>query len=532
MRYVTTRSFLLILLLWAGITALDFNKAFHIDETFHLKAAQWIEHHPGRPMSGTVNWGMDPEPIHDFNQPPGFFYLVAATGHLFGYAEGPMHAMRSVFTLLALLCFHRLARYRAPRHALWLTALFALCPAFLVNQGLMTDVPLLLMMLLFFNFLLVPGRLPTGARYALAGLALAGAMFIKYSTLPLLLAFPLVMVLRREWRRLPLALVPVLLIVAWSIWNLQEYGQVHLLDRKPGDPSPRGIFVKILALLSAFGAVAPFTPAFLGALLPKRAGWLFPAWIIGIAAAVVFCIAAYTGAITETTSDQVLRLSFTLNGVLIVAYCVRHLPRSVDPRTADTWALALWAAGLAFFLVAFSPMMATRHVLLIVPPVLLLIAPALDHARLRVKALAVACTAVLGVLLTVSDKAYADFYRQQAPRVAGAMKARTAGTVWSLGHWGWQWYAEQAGMHTYAMRESRPEPGDILVIPEDYDAQVLAPGIQTEPIATWDGAPGADTFFCVEQFAGMYTSSFAKLPWSLSRSHHKIIRAYRVTAVY
>lgn len=531
MRPQAVRSILLILLLWAGITAIDFNKAFHIDDTFHLKAAQWIEHHPGHPMSGTVNWGMDPEPIYDFNQPPGFFYLVAITGHLFGYSEGPMHAMRSMFTLLALLFFHRLARYRVPRHALWLTALFAFCPAFMVNQGLMTDVPLLAMQLLFFNLLLVPGKLPTGTRHALAGLALAGAMFIKYTTAPLLLVFPLVIVLRREWRRLPFALIPVLLIVAWSLWNLHEYGHIHLFDRKPGDHSLRGIFVKTLALLCAIGAVAPFTPAFLRALVSKRAGWLFPTWMACITAAVVFCIAAYTGMITEIASDQVLRVAFTLNGILITAFCVRYLPRSLEPRTADTWALAAWAAGLAFFLAGFSPMMATRHVLLIIPPVLLLIAPALDHVGIREKALALASTAVLGVLLTVSDKAFAGFYRDHAPRIAREMKARTTGTVWSLGHWGWQWYSEQAGMATYAMKESRPEVGDILVIPEDYDVQDLPPGIVKVPIATWDGPPGADTFFCVEQFAGMYTSSYGKLPWSLSRSHHKIIKAYRVTAV-
>ena len=519
------------MVLWAAITAIDFNKAFHIDDTFHLKAAQWIEHHPAHPMSGTVNWGQDPEPIHDFNQPPGFFYLVAATGHLFGYSEGPMHMMRSLFSLLALLCFHRLARHRAPRHALWLTALFALCPAFMVNQGVMTDVPLLAMQLLFFNFLLVPGILPTGSRYALAGLTLAGALFIKYTVAPLLLVCPLVLVLRREWRRLPHTLIPVLLLVAWSLWNLQEFGHIHLLERKAGDPSLRGVFVRTLALLTAVGAVAPFTPVFLRALVPKRAGWLFPAWVAGIAAALAFSLCVYTGLIPEAGSDQALRVIFTLNGVLTTVYCVRYLPRSLAPTTADAWALAVWAAGLAFFLAGFSPMMATRHVLLIIPAVLLLIAPAMDTARFREKAIAVACTTTLGVLLTVSDKEFAGFYRDRAPQIAREMKARTTGTVWSLGHWGWQWYSEQAGMAIYAQDLSRPMVGDILVIPEDYDTQDLAPGIVKAPIATWDGPPGPATFLCVEQYAGMYTSSYGKLPWNLSVSHHKVIKAYRITAM-
>jgi hypothetical protein len=532
MRRLFHRSTLIILLLWAAITALDFSKAFHIDDTFHLKAAQWIEQHPGKPMSGKVNWGYDPEPIHDFNQPPGFFYLVALTGHLFGYTEGPMHLMRSLFTLLALFGFHRLARVRAPRHALWLTALFALCPAFMVNQGLMTDVPLLAMHLLFFNLLLVPGPMNAGPRYALAGLALSGAMLIKYTSVPLLLVFPLVLALKREWRWLPMTLIPVVFLAGWAAWNLHEFGSIHLLDRRAGDPSIRGIFVRSLALLTALGAVSPFAPAFLRAVIPGAVRWLLPAWITALVLSLVFVAGSYAGLIAEQHSDQVLRILFTLNGLLLVLYCARFLPRSLRASSTDTWAVVLWVLGLATFLALFSPMMATRHVLLLVPPLLLLIASALDAARLGEKVLAVASTAALGLLLTLSDKSYADFYRENAPRIAEEMKARTEGTVWSLGHWGWQWYAEQAGMVTYARTRSDVAVGDILVVPQDHDVQLLAKGLTKEAIASWDEAPGPATFFCVEQFAGMYTSSYGKLPWSLSRSHHKTILAYRVTGVH
>lgn len=525
------RSTLIILLLWAGITALDLNKAFHIDDTFHLKAAQWIEHHPATPMSGHVNWGYDPKPMHHFNQPPGFFYLVALTGHFFGYSELPMHMLRSLFTLLALVCFHRLARHHAPQQALWLTALFALCPAFMVNQGLMTDVPLLAMQLLFFNLLLVPGTMRIRTRYALAGLVLFGALFIKYTAAPLLLAFPLVLVLKREWRWLPMALIPVALLAAWSGWNLHEYGSIHMLDREGGDPSVRGIFVRTLALLTALGAVSPFTPLFLRALVPRRAPWLFPLWVGALVLALLFVAAAYLGLISEPASDQVLRILFTLNGVLVVAFCIRYLPGSLKLPTAGTWALVLWALGLALFLCLFSPTMATRHVLLVIPPVLLLIAPALAAARIREKALAVACTGALGLVLTISDKQFAGFYREEAPRIAQELRARTAGTIWNLGHWGWQWYAEDAGMPTLGQSNDHVQVGDILVIPVDYDAQLVDERLTVEPIARWSGAPGPATFFCVEQFAGMYTSSYEKLPWSLSRSHEKVIVAYQVTAV-
>ena len=195
------RAILLVLIIGLAVVALDFNKAFHIDDTFHLKAAQWIGQDPLHPMSGMVNWGSTPEPIHFANQPAGFFYLVAITGHLFGYSEAPMHAMRALFSLLAVFCFHRLVRERAPGQALWLTALFAFCPAFMVNQGLMTDVPLLALTLLHYRLLLAPVAMADGWRYFGAALALAAAVMIKYTALPWLLVFPLALLAlgQRRW---------------------------------------------------------------------------------------------------------------------------------------------------------------------------------------------------------------------------------------------------------------------------------------------------------------------------------------------
>ncbi len=530
MTAMSSRSLVTILLLWLGITALDYNKAFHIDDTFHLKAAQWLEQHPGAPLGGQVNWIADPEPMHHFNQPPGFFYLVALTARFTGFHEGPLHLMRSLFTLLALLCMYRLALHRAPRHALLLTALFALCPAYMVNQGLMTDVPLLAMVLLFAVFLLVPGRLPAGWRHVLAGLALSAALLIKYSALPMWVVFILWMVLRREWRYIATALIPVAALAIWSAINLHEYGGVHLLDRDGGHSALADIVERNLAFVVALGAVAPFSPAFLGAFFRNPGRWIAPAWAVGLAVAAVAVLLTASGYLAEAPVNQVLRNLFFINGLLMLGYAVRFLPRSIGTATAETWTLAAWAFGMALFLVLFSPQMATRYLLPTLVPVLLLIAPALDRINRTAKALALASTGLLGVLLTISDKVYADFFRQQAPIVAREMHAATPGTVWSVGHWGWQWYAEQAGMAVYGTTTSPVAVGDIVVIPQDIDVQPLAPGLVLEPIAKWDEPPGPATFFNVEQFANMYTSSYGTgaMPWRLTRTHHKTIIAYRV----
>ncbi len=525
------RSTLIILLLWAGITALELNKAFHIDDTFYLIAAQWVEHHPLQPLSGMVNWSNGPQRLYEGNQPPGFMYLVAATGHLFGYTEVPLQVMISLFTLLALFNFHILAKHLAPGSELTATALLAFCPAFLVNQNIMAEIPLLALHILAFRWLLVPGRTAAVWRYLLAAIALSIAMFFKYNTAPLLLVFPMVLAFRREWRYLPLAFLPFALLTVWGVWNMSEFGFVHLLDRTGGDPSWRGLYVRTLSLLTCLGAISPFTPVFARVLVPHAGRWLFNVWLVAIGLCFALVAAAWWHWLPEVTTDEVLRIAFTLNGLLFLILSALALPRSFALGRADTWALATWGVSLLLFTALFAPGMATRYVLLALPPLLLLLAPSVRSALRHEKALAVACTAALGLLLTISDKQFAGFYRQEAPRIAQELKHQTTGTVWNLGHWGWQWYAEQAGMPMYGRTTSHVMVGDILVVPEDYDAHLVDERLTVEPIARWTGEPELSTFFCVEQFAGMYASSYGKLPWSLSRSHEKVIVAYRVMAV-
>lgn len=521
------RAILLVLIIGLAVVALDFNKAFHIDDTFHLKAAQWIGQDPLHPMSGMVNWGSTPEPIHFANQPAGFFYLVAITGHLFGYSEAPMHAMRALFSLLAVFCFHRLVRERAPGQALWLTALFAFCPAFMVNQGLMTDVPLLALTLLHYRLLLAPVAMADGWRYFGAALALAAAVMIKYTALPLLLVFPLALLALGQRRWWPMALVPVAVLAAWSAWNVWEYGGVHLFGRPSGDLSPKGIISRSLGMLSALGAVSPFTPVLLPAMTNRRLQGLPWWWLLALLAFACWAWGLWHGLIPESASDRLLRITFTLNGLFLVLFCLFFIYRGRTNAGRELVVVVLWALSLAAFIALFSPFIATRHLLLLVPPLLLIAGPSLRQAGPALKVIALACTALLGTLLTISDKQYADFYRRSMPVIAGEMALETTGTVWNTGHWGMQWYAGKAGMPTYDGSD-KLKPGDLLIVPENHDAVVLPEKLAVDTVASWTEMPHGTAFFCVEDFASMYTSSYAKLPWKLSRTHRKRIVALRV----
>jgi len=48
--------YFLLVVFWVFLTAFNVTKAFHIDDTFHLLAAQHLQQHPTAPMSGLINW--------------------------------------------------------------------------------------------------------------------------------------------------------------------------------------------------------------------------------------------------------------------------------------------------------------------------------------------------------------------------------------------------------------------------------------------------------------------------------------------
>ncbi|MBK7247012.1 MAG: hypothetical protein IPI05_04985 [Flavobacteriales bacterium] len=158
-----------------------------------------------------------------------------------------------------------------------------------------------------------------------------------------------------------------------------------------------------------------------------------------------------------------------VNDVLTTVYCVRPAPLLGTDNCRCMGQAAVWAARLAFFL-RFSPMMATRHMLLINPRgTVCPIAPARRTRHASGKAIAVFSATTLGVPFTVSDREFAGFYRDACidrPRD----KARTTGTVWLAGALGLAMvFRNGRSMAMHAQDLSRPMVGDILVIPEDYD---------------------------------------------------------------
>jgi hypothetical protein len=113
------------------------------------------------------------------------------------------------------------------------------------------------------------------------------------------------------------------------------------------------------------------------------------------------------------------------------------------------------------------------------------------------------------------DWRFAAFYKSEAAALATSLPK--TGTLWTSGHWGWQWYAAQNGFRQINVRTSILRPGDTVIIAREVDRQKIPSPSVPVYLGRTDTEPAwfADVF-CTRR-ASFYGSGRYG-PWSLSQS--------------
>lgn len=458
----------ILLVLWLLSLAWNFDKAFHIDDTAYLEIARWIAQQPLRPLSGLLSWGNDFEPIYVTNQPPLYFYLMAVVGTLFGWTEAVMHSLMALFSLWAIFVFYRLSRLWFKAHAVWLASLLALNPAFVLGQNSMVDIPLLAIWLQFFLILLSPSK-HTGRQLLWASVFCALALLVKYTSLVLLPILLLNILWRRRFVYLFCLLVPVSALGIWSLFNLYDFGKIHLIGR-PVMPKSMQLYWNLnVYWVGILGAISPFAGlVFYSKMQLAIHFWIKALWSLLL----LICLASYCLLLGWfVTNPQwlavnfVLQVSFFSTGLGLLVAALQALWKKViqtQEQILENLTLGYWLFAPALFLVMFTPFMATRHVLLSLPALILLTCHvAGKHTRI-VLGLAVSLSLAVSCLLSAADNWYAEIYRTQALQIR---KQFPNDTLWFSGNHGWQWYASNLGMNQYSNRHDfeQPKAGDIMI---------------------------------------------------------------------
>jgi len=491
------------LLLAVVLTGLNAAKPLHIDDTQYFQYAAHIAAHPFDPYGFEVLWFQWAEPAIELLNPLGLPYWLAGGMALFG--EDPTVAKLTLFPFLLLftLGVSGLLRRFVRVHEVALLWMVGLSPAVLPGINLMLDLPALAWVLGALNLFFSACDARSPARAALAGVITGIAMQTKYSAL----VGPGVMLLYALVRgQLPLGLLAgaMAAVVFGGVEAavFARYGRSHfLIQLMIDDPFQRDTpkLAMLLPLWTNAGAVA-CTAALLGlAGLARRASPLVPAlaaailgvhallWVGPAGLPLFALLGLFVWAVAWTVARRVLR-----NGER-----TSEIPgwRGAAP---DAQFLVAWLALelVAYFVLAPFPAARRMTVLFLLMVLLggrLLARGTAPPQRTAVLATA-ALSGVLGLVYFGVDVVEARAAREVVERASHRIREEAPDSaIWFVGHWGFQHYAERAGMTPVEPDHSLLRAGDWLLVNTQVPRQALAADperlVPGEPVVIDDSIP-------------------------------------------
>lgn len=511
-----------LLLLALAYTLVNAIKPLTIDDTAYHAYAVQIAHHPLDPYGFSAYWWSYPEVGNEILAPPLLAYWWAPAIRLFG--DHPFLWKLWLLPLAVMLAYAvcDLGRRFARGLELPITALVLFSPAFLPTFNLMLDVPATALSL---ASLAVFGRACDRGSFALAALAglIAGlGMEMKYTVFlapAVMLLYALCLGRLRFWPAA--AVVSAQVFLTWEFLMSLLYGESHFLLHVRERAGEEHEWVRLsMALVTNLGAVA--WPMVMLALAALGARWrgLLTAGAVGLLA--YLSVGCFDGELSVSAKlfgpdraplpfEQfvfgVLGLTGLVVGVLVVwrlvpsvAALVRWGERLSPPRPTRMTAFLLGWLALEFLgYMVLTPFPAVRRVLGI-GVVLALVAGRLaaltcrsPDARRLVFGIA-GYSAILGLLVQGVDLLEARAEQGAVEEAARQIRERgDGGRVWFVGHWGFQYYAERAGMTPISAYDASDAPiaipprsrlreGDWLVLPEwRLDERGFVAGVHQQP---------------------------------------------------
>jgi len=486
---------------WAAVILCLANvpKPATIDDGAYYCYARHMAELPADPYGFTIIWYQYAAPAPNVLAPPVLPAWWALGIRLLG--DHPMLWKLWLFPFCWVFAasLHSLFRRFCPGLERPLTAMTVLAPAFLPALNFMLDVPAMALTLAGIAILI---RSYDDCRWSLvvaAGLVLGVAMQTKYTGFigpAVVLLYGVIF--RRWWSALFAAGVAVAVFVGWEAWFASKYGQSHFVfhleannaDIAAGD----GFWQEKLKLV-------PPLFGYLGGLGPAVAlgGWA----ALGARRAVLIALAAFfvggfilIGVVPMEsqiwTYDPVSGYPrLTLNSVFMGASSVLVLvPVMVTGgkwkslREREGLFLVLWFWGEVASYFVLTPFPGARRVMGLVVVSTLVVGRYASHFGAKRSFDAIAWFGIaLGAFYATVDAIDARPEQIAIQRCAEAIPREASSTTWYVGHWGFQFYADRAGMRPVHPDRSELAPGDYLVVP-DPGYRPVAQSITVDPDST------------------------------------------------
>ncbi len=457
-RYGNARSLLVCLLFVAALRLPFLNQAIQGDDLYYLAGAEHALIEPLHPNHTHYVFQGRTVDMRGHPHPPLNCWLLAALLRIFGDVyEVPFHGVYLVFSLLAAAAMWFLAR-RFCSHPTLATLLFLVTPAFVISgSSLEADLPFIALLLSGAALFVYGADANSSLLQCAAVVALALAAMTAYQAVlitPILVVYSLRGPARQRLRLWLVAIVPVLVVGAWQIFERATSGHapISVLNGYMQQYGFWGLKPKLDDLLS----------------LVVHAGWLVFPVLSAIAfrvrsRVVIIIVVVITASLLPLDFNPLFWASFCV-GALLLARCAELLRRdsgaSPDERFLAAWVAIYFAGAVAIFFAG-----AARYLLPVAAPVAILTSRFLRGRRLWLIS-GLAAQLCLSLLLAKVNYDHWDGYRQFVLRHADEIAHRR---TWVAAEWGLRFYAEAYG--ALPLTVSTPvQPEDLVLTSALADA--------------------------------------------------------------
>ncbi len=438
---------------WVLVIALSIQiafiqKPFHVDDTVVLHIARQVLQNPLNPLSGELDWDGAVKPtFHVTTNPPLLSCYLALWMLAGGEREWVMHTAMLVWQVLlwwgVLLLAHRFEVNETLA-----TALVMLNPATVVSPNLMRDVPMVALWTLGTAWFLLGSDTGDGKRMGCGALLTGCAALMKYSGLGAVVLLGAYVLLQRRPRHLwwgGLALLPFAL---WCVQNLLVHGQLHFWATMQRSDISTPLSDRLWGTLAGLGGVW---------LLWLWAGIICRRWKVLVLALIVALAVGWWRWQRFVPAGDAEAAFWSAAGTFLLLLTLL--------RVWEAWReqafTVLWTAWVLLAIGIGAPFAAARHLLPAIPPLVLLWLPEGQWRcgkRLTLSAIA-ALQAAFGIYAGWCDMQIADVYRRGAQ-----LLAKEQGAQAFVGHWGWMYYAQRAGLQQVSVNRLPPE-GSLIAVP-------------------------------------------------------------------
>jgi len=235
---------LAVLVLLVAATCLPFvHRAYFVDDFYHMTMAKGLLSHPWRPYdfltddAGKAVPGWERGHWPRMVNPPVFHYCMALVMKLWGDAIWKLRTASLLFSVIALFAMYALGK-RFVKRPFAAAALLAVTPAYwLTSYSLLIDSGLIAFFMAGLWCFVVALERRRAWLAILAGTLFGLAILVKYFgvlILPVALLWQASDPERRRWRPGYGAYAVCFgLQLAWGLWNIATYGQMHFLAALP-----------------------------------------------------------------------------------------------------------------------------------------------------------------------------------------------------------------------------------------------------------------------------------------------------------